>query len=300
MSTVALGPAAAKVERHSPCIGVCRLDETTGWCEGCGRSGAEISAWMDADDSKRLEIWSALPSRLARFGTDTRVLPWTSDELIALAARQISVAATTGQVWSVGVPACDPCLALQPAAECNVRTGEDGLRVTTPSQRFSLSGHAKLRGFAALPGDTCIAFGIPKGRAVLPRADTIESLGADAHALDPAATARNVFDLGIGQPTYRIAVRPTEVATERQLERYAGAAWSAVASDIVDTLAATPVTIIVETLLARLETDVIGADLARLEANARHQSAPSLPAGLVPAWAAPMAFAIHPPPQRAG
>lgn len=40
---------------RSPCIGVCELDETTGWCRGCLRSGNEIAAWPAASlDLRRL------------------------------------------------------------------------------------------------------------------------------------------------------------------------------------------------------------------------------------------------------
>jgi predicted Fe-S protein YdhL (DUF1289 family) len=29
----------------SPCIGVCRIDGKTGWCEGCWRTLDEIADW---------------------------------------------------------------------------------------------------------------------------------------------------------------------------------------------------------------------------------------------------------------
>jgi predicted Fe-S protein YdhL (DUF1289 family) len=29
----------------SPCIGVCRIDQATGWCEGCWRTLDEIADW---------------------------------------------------------------------------------------------------------------------------------------------------------------------------------------------------------------------------------------------------------------
>jgi predicted Fe-S protein YdhL (DUF1289 family) len=30
---------------RSPCIGVCRIDRDTGWCEGCLRTLDEIADW---------------------------------------------------------------------------------------------------------------------------------------------------------------------------------------------------------------------------------------------------------------
>ena len=47
----------------SPCTNVCRLDASTGWCEGCLRTMDEIAAWGSIDDATRREIWKRLPGR---------------------------------------------------------------------------------------------------------------------------------------------------------------------------------------------------------------------------------------------
>ncbi len=43
---------------QSPCISICRMDETTGWCEGCLRTLDEISVWslLDADEQRGLLV----------------------------------------------------------------------------------------------------------------------------------------------------------------------------------------------------------------------------------------------------
>jgi predicted Fe-S protein YdhL (DUF1289 family) len=48
---------------RSPCINVCRIDRRTGWCEGCRRTMAEISAWPTASEAERQAIVAALPAR---------------------------------------------------------------------------------------------------------------------------------------------------------------------------------------------------------------------------------------------
>jgi len=48
----------------SPCIDVCRYDETTGWCLGCGMAKAEKKAWKQGP-AARAAIGAALPARLA-------------------------------------------------------------------------------------------------------------------------------------------------------------------------------------------------------------------------------------------
>jgi predicted Fe-S protein YdhL (DUF1289 family) len=47
----------------SPCINLCRMDPSTGWCEGCARTIAEITAWSKLSATEREPIWAVLPSR---------------------------------------------------------------------------------------------------------------------------------------------------------------------------------------------------------------------------------------------
>ena len=51
----------------SPCTGVCRIDERTGWCEGCMRTLDEIAGWSTFDDAARSGVWEALALRREQF-----------------------------------------------------------------------------------------------------------------------------------------------------------------------------------------------------------------------------------------
>jgi predicted Fe-S protein YdhL (DUF1289 family) len=48
----------------SPCVDVCRYDEATGWCLGCGMAKADKKAWK-REPARRDAIRAALPARLA-------------------------------------------------------------------------------------------------------------------------------------------------------------------------------------------------------------------------------------------
>lgn len=63
----AFGAAASAPARRaaSPCIGVCRMDARTGWCEGCFRTIDEIAAWGLLDDAERGDVWDQLDGRRA-------------------------------------------------------------------------------------------------------------------------------------------------------------------------------------------------------------------------------------------
>jgi predicted Fe-S protein YdhL (DUF1289 family) len=47
----------------SPCISVCLIDATTGLCEGCTRTLAEIAEWGTMADTERLEVWARIARR---------------------------------------------------------------------------------------------------------------------------------------------------------------------------------------------------------------------------------------------
>ncbi len=47
----------------SPCISVCRMDERSGWCEGCLRTIDEIATWSVLDDEEKRRVWKLLPQR---------------------------------------------------------------------------------------------------------------------------------------------------------------------------------------------------------------------------------------------
>lgn len=43
-------------EIQSPCVGVCSMDEATGFCQGCFRTIEEIRQWWDLDQSAKAEV----------------------------------------------------------------------------------------------------------------------------------------------------------------------------------------------------------------------------------------------------
>ena len=47
----------------SPCIEICRIDQRTGWCEGCLRTIEEIMRWPDYSERQRAVVLAELPNR---------------------------------------------------------------------------------------------------------------------------------------------------------------------------------------------------------------------------------------------
>lgn len=50
---------------ESPCILVCSIEPTTGYCWGCGRTTGEIGGWSIYSDDQRTAIMAELPGRVA-------------------------------------------------------------------------------------------------------------------------------------------------------------------------------------------------------------------------------------------
>jgi predicted Fe-S protein YdhL (DUF1289 family) len=54
----------------SPCTSVCKMDPSTGWCEGCLRTIDEIAAWAGLADADKLVIWDRLGERREQIEMD--------------------------------------------------------------------------------------------------------------------------------------------------------------------------------------------------------------------------------------
>jgi len=52
---------------ESPCKGVCAVNPVAGHCIGCFRTVAEISAWVDMDETARGRIMAELEQRETAF-----------------------------------------------------------------------------------------------------------------------------------------------------------------------------------------------------------------------------------------
>lgn len=61
-----IGPHCLELPMHhppSPCTSICRIEQTTGWCEGCKRTLKEIADWPMLRAFEKRKILDALASR---------------------------------------------------------------------------------------------------------------------------------------------------------------------------------------------------------------------------------------------
>ncbi|OIR06633.1 hypothetical protein GALL_112400 [mine drainage metagenome] len=52
-----------QVRVESPCIGICAIDESNGFCLGCYRTVDEIKAWFDMSQDEKKDLLTQLDER---------------------------------------------------------------------------------------------------------------------------------------------------------------------------------------------------------------------------------------------
>lgn len=233
----------------SPCIGVCTLDEQTGWCMGCGRSGDEIAAWQTMSPDEQNACWDELEDRLEQLSVRVRLLPWSAEEVADWVSNTLRNEHGT---WVTGVPGavaefpCGPSYVDESERSSSVITGR------AKKASFRLKRHEKLRAFSFGDGQP-IVLGMPKVRSTLPVAETVTSLGADAAAIDGRFSSEFLFDFGLGRSSSRFCIRTSEPELLSALEKQCGEAWPSVMSTIGALLLAHGPHRVVESALARIE-----------------------------------------------
>lgn len=58
----------------SPCVKVCVIDDASGWCRGCGRTGEEIAGWLALGADAKRDLLLRLPARLDDLAAQGRKL----------------------------------------------------------------------------------------------------------------------------------------------------------------------------------------------------------------------------------
>lgn len=234
----------------SPCIGVCRLDEATGWCVGCGRAGEELFGWGELPAAHQRAVWAELPARMAQLRRPLRVAPWG---VTALMPKLRALTARPGTVWSMGGPGASAEFMASPEAAVTVEDAGAGLLARHPDGAIAFTPKAGVRGFVRddEAGRELILARYRTGRR-RPPAAVVTELGADEATLEPTARWHVRFDLGLGQPAYRFGVRTGDDELLAVLRAAAGTALGG-CPDLARALVAASPTRVVATSAGRCE-----------------------------------------------
>ena len=237
----------------SPCIGVCRIDDTTGFCVGCARTRDELARWGDADDSWRRSVWAALPRRLQDLGVSVRRPGWTEGDIRAFASDSLAGGAGTWVLGCYGgvaefVPSAMGGVAASGGGILTAQGHGGALRLTIDDRTIALQVHT--------PGSDDIratVLAIHRSRLALPVATGLAEIGADADAIDPAARVGILFDLGLGRAASRFMLRTTDPALMALLRSLIGEPLGRVLAQAGSAIVKASPTRVVETAIGRAE-----------------------------------------------
>jgi predicted Fe-S protein YdhL (DUF1289 family) len=235
-------------QRHSPCVGVCKIDDETGLCLGCARTLTEVAAWPSLSDSAQDEVWAKLPERLTLLAVRVRVLPWTLEEIATWVAATITNRRGT---WVTGMPGAVAEFPCDEGREVAAELMNDGILGRAADGLFRVRVHDRLRAFT-FAGDGPVVLGLPKGRVTLPMARTFTVIGKDRDAVDATHSGQTLFDLGLGRRCSRFCIRTNGKLAE-MLQAVAGQPWSSVLKELGTAIIAESPTRVVESQLARIE-----------------------------------------------
>lgn len=235
-----MNATAARV--GSPCVGLCRLDQATRWCVGCGRTGAEIGAWRAASDGERASVLAVLPERLAALDRPPRRIGGADAARAALAP----VLSGTGAAVAAGCHGAVAEFVAAPGVAVGATWDGNRLLARTRGGRLELALTDGFAVFAAAGGEVVLA--VPDDGARLPVAEGLRRLGTD-----PGGEA--LFDLGLGLGEMRFMVRTGDTDLVASLAALEGAPLGRVLAEAGAALVAASPTRIVETLAARIEVE---------------------------------------------
>jgi predicted Fe-S protein YdhL (DUF1289 family) len=222
----------------SPCVGVCRLDERSGLCLGCGRTGGEIAAWRELDEVRRAMIWSMLPGRMARLDVSSRLLPLAGP---ALAERLLQTAHDPATVFAIGVQGAVAEFMRAPDDRSIARGDADRLLIRSRLGALRLDVRPWVRVFAfgpekGLPDEIVLA--IHSSRLTPQAVSAVVELGPDRDAVRRADRRAALFDLGLDRATIRFCVRTDDAELISELRRCVGQPLAAVAPALIPLLLA--------------------------------------------------------------
>ncbi|MEL6644261.1 MAG: DUF1289 domain-containing protein [Pseudomonadota bacterium] len=239
----------------SPCVGLCKYDETTGYCLGCARTEDEIAGWGMTSEARRAAVWEALPARFETLGVACRRLPWTTEDIRGFVVERLRSGTGT---WVAGVVGAVAEFSAGPDARVEVDVQGDTIVARTPGGgvRFVIDDHVRALTFE--PGDvrldrSRIVLAVKRERGRLDIADALTDLGQDMGALDPTARAAHLFDLGLGRKEARFCVRVRPGPSEAAMRSALGSALHESLPKIGPMLLAESPVRVVETVLGRIE-----------------------------------------------
>jgi len=207
----------------SPCVGICRLDNVTGWCLGCARDRNELAGWRAFSPVEQARVWADLPRRKIILGLGFRLRSWSGEVLMAAL---IDLARQPNIGWSIGVYGAVAEFVTRNASIPEIEIGGDGgLILRTPGGSLRLRPPPGTRMFELVGAARKLerrVLALHRSRLRAMPASGVTELGADEEAIGPAHRTERLFDLAVTRSMIRFCVRTGEASLIAALQRANG------------------------------------------------------------------------------
>ena len=237
----------------SPCTGICKLDEATGWCLGCARTGEEMDGWRVHSEEARQAVWDQIPARLKELGVTYRRLPWTTDDIRSFVTSTLEAGRGT---WVIGVVGAVAEFTAAQDESVDVRVGGDDITAYTTNGALRMKVNDDIRALTFDSPDwerePRIVLAVKRERGRLPVASGVADLGPDTDALLQEPNTK-LYDLGLARKEGLFCVRLGEGAAREVLNGSTGLTFPQALPMIAGPLVAESPTRVVESALGRIE-----------------------------------------------
>ncbi|MEM7423965.1 MAG: DUF1289 domain-containing protein [Pseudomonadota bacterium] len=239
----------------SPCVGLCKLDDTTGLCLGCARSGDEIAEWRGQTDAWRASVWDELPGRFERLGVSCRRLPWETSDIRTFVLQSLQDRCGT---WLGGIVGAVGEFAAAPGQSIDAELDGETIIASTPGARlrFHIDNNVRALTFATreTPMERSrIVLAVKRKRGRRDVAGALTALGSDVHAIAPEDRDMQIFDLGLGREEARFCVRVGPGKTRDVLVSATGSVFPANLPRLTPAFLSDSPVRVIETALGRIE-----------------------------------------------
>ncbi len=233
----------------SPCVGICRLDESTGLCVGCARDRDEIGGWSTWTATRRRAVWARLASRRAASGLGHPVL----DLSTADTERRLldSLRARTG-TWTIGTHGGLAEFSRVDDEPVACRDIAEGVVLETSRGALGVAVTTRLRAFAADPEAGPVTYALFHEKLPPHPPALVREIGPDRDSLDPDRRDALLFDLGLGRRQVAFMVRTGDARLIDRLRAAEGVSLMADAELRATLIEASPHRV-VKSPLARIE-----------------------------------------------
>jgi predicted Fe-S protein YdhL (DUF1289 family) len=207
----------------SPCIGLCRIDDTSGLCLGCARTRAEIATWRDASPEELQRIWAELPLRRKKLGLNMHRLGWDTADLRSFVIDTLQ----HGGTWTTGVlgTIAEFCIGED---VCHIEAGSGTVTAISPrgAISFHLADHVRTLSFGSASGRNIVVLAVPRAIVKPFPGQGLGRVGSDHEAIREEDREAILYDFGLGRRAAAFGIRTADADLMVQLESAAGLDWS--------------------------------------------------------------------------